>query len=1100
MASNSMDYILNLIANTTGFNRGVDGAKTALNALAGAVAAVGVGLGAKELIEAADQYATLQSRIKIAVGETGNFREAMAGVYQVAMQSNTSLESTANLFSRVYDTGKLMGLSQQQVLEVTKSINQAVQLSGGSAQSSEAAVTQLTQALQSGVLRGDEFNSIMEQAPTIAKTLAKELGVTTGELRNMAENGELSADRVIKAFQNQSASIQADFDKMPVTVGQALQKIQTAWMKLIGELNEDTGATNSISQFLVVISENLDALKPVIEDIKNAVGEVIERLQDTYTAERVELLKGMFTQVYDAVKSAVEAIWEIGSTIQEVFQTGLDLLSTFIFGVQESGKSIDLISVALGTINTVIGFISDGFKGITIAMNLVLGVGYKIMQWAYEFASNIPIIGKRFEAMAKQAAEKSAYYFKKTHDQAMEYQSQGVKAAEDAVKSEQQRNEEKLANGKKVLEELVAADKQALAVQEANNTRRKQLEAELAQAKADNNKVALEKIREQLAELDKSDDEFSKANIKRQEEKLKAAQDIADASIKANNGVLDAETQRNLKNLGFIAEQSEAQKKAGLVTVKALDDGKQAAEGFGLTADQAAKQAAKALGIDLEVALNQVTKGFEGAKKQVETIVVGFDELKKNGVDAAALVAAAIEELTKKAKTKADIAALKELIVKLGDDGKLSVDQVTAALVDVGAAAKKLAPDLDTAKGALQELGIDADKFSTNLSEGFQKASSNVQKVASNFEELESQGVNAQKALAASMEELLKKAKNQSEIDEIRRLYVQFGQDGKLATNDVRLGLVALEAQTKKLAPATDAVTEAMKRLGLVGREEQARAAQQMKDDYDLVERSGKATALELKDAWEKSANAQIAANGGVVDAQLASTAAAKGYTIQIGKNGQVTVDFANSAIEAQNDIVRSLTGVQSSASSVSSSYGGIGNAAVSASRTTTAAAEQAIESLDSWAAKLDAIAASEAATTVAGKKGASNLNQTGMQGYTEQQIYEKLVAAGYDNGRAKAKASELYRNTSWAATSFGFSDVPGQVGGNDLTNFNYVNQQIAALSKNQSASVSGVTNPEKVVQVNLNNGSQTVPVTLPSSQETNLINLLQQSRMVSGS
>jgi hypothetical protein len=842
----------------------------------------------------------------------------------------------------------------------------------------------------------------------------------------------------------------------------------------------------------------MDSLKPILQDIQDAIGAIIKNLQDSYTSERVQLLKDMFVQVYDAVKSAVEAIWDIGSTIQDVFQTGLDLLSTFIFGVQESGKSIDLISVALGTINTVIGFISDGFKGITIAMNLVLGVGYKIMQWAYEFASNIPIIGQRFEAMAKQAAEKSAYYFKKTHDQAMDFQSQGVKAAEDAVKSEQQRNEEKLASGKKTLEELVAADKQALAVQEDNNTKRKQLEAELAQAKADNNKVALEKIREQLAELDKSDDEFSKASIKRQEEKLKAAQDIADASIKANNGVLDAETQRNLKNLGFIAEQSEAQKKAGLVTVKAYDDGSKASESYGLTASQAAKNAAEALGVDVSVALNEVTKGFAGAKAQVETVAAGFDDLKKAGVDASALLVASMDELIKKAKTQADIAALKELIVKLGDDGKLSVDQVTAALVDVGAAAKKLAPDLDTAKGALQELGIDADKFSTNLSEGFQKASSNVQTVASNFEELESQGVNAQKALAASMEELLKKAKNQSEIDEIRRLYVQFGQEGKLAANDVRLGLVALEAQNKKLATATDAVTEAMKRLGIVGREEQARAAQQMKDDYDLVERSGKATALELKDAWEKSANAQIAANGGVVDAQLASTAAAKGYTIQIGKNGQVTVDFANSAIEAQNNIVRSLTGVQSSASSVSSSYGGIGNAATSASRITAQAAQQAINSLDEWSAKLDAIKAKDGGT-VEGKVGSTNLNQTGMQGYTEQQIYDKLVAAGYDNGRAKAKASELYRNTSWAATSFGFGDVPGQVGGNDLTNFNYVNQQIAALSKNQSASVSGVTNPERVVQVNLNNGGQNVPVTVPSGQETNLINLLQQSRMVSG-
>lgn len=982
MASNSMDYILNLIANNQQFNAGVNASKFAVNALVSAMAAVGIGASVQGLITVADEYATLQSRIKIAVGETGNFREAMAGVYQVAMQSNTSLESTANLFSRVYDTGKLMGLSQQQVLEVTKSINQAVQLSGGSAQSSEAAVTQLTQALQSGVLRGDEFNSIMEQAPTIAKTLAKELGVTTGELRNMAENGEISADRVIKAFQNQSASIQADFDKMPVTVGQALQKIQTAWMKLIGELNEDTGATNSISQFLVVISENLDALKPVIEDIKNAVGEVIERLQDTYTAERVELLKGMFTQVYDAVKSAVEAIWEIGSTIQDVFQTGLDLLSTFIFGVQESGKSIDLISVALGTINSVIGFISDGFKGITIALNLVLGVGYKISEWLYEFASYIPGVGERFEAMAKQAAEKSAEYFKKAHDQAMDFESQGIKAAENAVKTEQQRNEEKLANAKKTLEELAATDKQALADQEANNTRRKQLEAELAQAKADNNKVALEKIREQISELDIADDSFSKANIKRQADRLKAAQDYAENAIKANNGILTDEAQNNLKILGFIAEQSEAQKNAAEVTVQAMDKGKQAAEGFGLAASVSAEKAAKALGIDLDVALNQVSKSFAETEKQVDIVVNGFDDLKNKGVDASNLIY-----------------------------------------------------------------------------QGWVK--------------------------------WLEKAKSQAEIDLAKAKLLEFEKQGIFSTKQVEMGMQALRQVIQKLPDDIDPVEQAFERLGIKTKEQLKLMAQSAIADFNTVVSSGRATAEDTRKAAERVAQAAIASGDQIVISQAKAKAATAGLNLEIDATGKV-------AIQSYEEIVLGSGKAERAVNRIGSGYANIGNAATSASRVTTAAAQQAINSLDEWAAKLDAIKAKDGGT-VAGKDGSTNLNQTGMQGYTEQQIYDKLVAAGYDNGRAKAKASELYRNTSWAATSFGFSDVPGQVGGNDLTNFNYVNQQIAALSKNQSASVSGVTNPERVVQVNLNNGGQNVPVTVPSGQETNLINLLQQSRMVSG-
>ncbi|MCW8041376.1 tape measure protein, partial [Acinetobacter entericus] len=134
------------------------------NALVGAMATLGVGLGIRELAETADSYTNLSARINIATSEGGNFTQAMAGVHQVALMTNTSLDATAGLFTKVNDVGKQMGMTQQQSLDLVKTINMAVQTGGGSAQASEAAIVQLTQALQSGVLRGDEFNSIMEQA------------------------------------------------------------------------------------------------------------------------------------------------------------------------------------------------------------------------------------------------------------------------------------------------------------------------------------------------------------------------------------------------------------------------------------------------------------------------------------------------------------------------------------------------------------------------------------------------------------------------------------------------------------------------------------------------------------------------------------------------------------------------------------------------------------------------------------------------------------------------------------------------------------------------------------------------------------------------
>ena len=109
----------------------------------------------------------------------------------------------------------------------------------------------------------------MEQAPGISKALAQSLGVTTGELRTMAENGELSAERVIKALQKQSAAIEADYNKFPTTIGNALQRIQTQWQILIGTMDQSTGASATVAQWLVTIADNMDVVERLLSDIGN---------------------------------------------------------------------------------------------------------------------------------------------------------------------------------------------------------------------------------------------------------------------------------------------------------------------------------------------------------------------------------------------------------------------------------------------------------------------------------------------------------------------------------------------------------------------------------------------------------------------------------------------------------------------------------------------------------------------------------------------------------------------------------------------------------------------------------------------------------------
>ncbi|MDD3325643.1 MAG: tape measure protein [Zoogloea sp.] len=212
------------------------------------------------LSDTADAYANLAARVKMAVGEGQAFEQAMASIKEIALNTGGSLEATAGLFTKLAEAGKQMGLGQAEALRLTETVNQAVRLSGASAQASEAALTQLIQGLQGGVLRGDEFNSVMEQAPRLAKALADGLGVTTGALRTMAEAGQLSSETVIRALQGQARAVETEFGKLPATIGGAITKLQTQWQAWIGDLDQSSGTSAQVAAGIEAIANNFDQL------------------------------------------------------------------------------------------------------------------------------------------------------------------------------------------------------------------------------------------------------------------------------------------------------------------------------------------------------------------------------------------------------------------------------------------------------------------------------------------------------------------------------------------------------------------------------------------------------------------------------------------------------------------------------------------------------------------------------------------------------------------------------------------------------------------------------------------------------------------------
>lgn len=226
-------------------------------------AALGLG-GAKQVIDLADAYTRLTNSVRIATTTEEEYQSALTAVIQIAKNSNADLDTTAQLYGKVASNAKNLGLAQNEVADVTALVSKAMQLSGADTSAANGAILQFTQALSSGVLRGEEFNSVMEASPAMMKAIAAGMGVAVGELRAMAEAGQLTADVVVKSLLSQKDAINEVYGKLPQTVAQGMQQLGNAATIFAGKLNEQTGATQTLGAGLKFLSQNLDSVTALI--------------------------------------------------------------------------------------------------------------------------------------------------------------------------------------------------------------------------------------------------------------------------------------------------------------------------------------------------------------------------------------------------------------------------------------------------------------------------------------------------------------------------------------------------------------------------------------------------------------------------------------------------------------------------------------------------------------------------------------------------------------------------------------------------------------------------------------------------------------------
>ncbi len=233
-------------------------------------------LSVRQVINYADGWTELQNRLKLVTESSVELNKATQAVYDIAQRTYQSLDATAQVYQRFADNADRLGLSQQKVAELTETVSKAVAISGASATAAQAALTQFGQALASGQLRGEELNSVMEQTPALAKAIADGMGVSVGELRKKAQDGEMTIEKVIQALERAADSVDKKFATSVTTVSQGFTNLQSAMTKFIGEANQGTGATQLFTTGMATLADNLSLVAKVVEGI--AVTALIAKL------------------------------------------------------------------------------------------------------------------------------------------------------------------------------------------------------------------------------------------------------------------------------------------------------------------------------------------------------------------------------------------------------------------------------------------------------------------------------------------------------------------------------------------------------------------------------------------------------------------------------------------------------------------------------------------------------------------------------------------------------------------------------------------------------------------------------------------------------
>lgn len=285
-ANKSLDSIGNSATNAA---KKMDELQTNINRVAGAIAASLVVDWGKAFLVAADNMSQLNARIERLTGSAATASQTMQSLMRISSATGGSLQDTAKLWETLSTALRDTGATNGQIIQLTETLQKIGRIGGSSSEEMANALRQFGQSISSGTIRAEEFNSILEQMPELARQIAAGMGVSIGELRQLMLNGKLTAEDALNAIQKQTGSVNAELEKLPRTLSQANTALTNSFLSMIDSVNQATGASTGLVAVIDSMTSALDRLvgKAISADAQisdlNSTAEMFTRRARTWS-------------------------------------------------------------------------------------------------------------------------------------------------------------------------------------------------------------------------------------------------------------------------------------------------------------------------------------------------------------------------------------------------------------------------------------------------------------------------------------------------------------------------------------------------------------------------------------------------------------------------------------------------------------------------------------------------------------------------------------------------------------------------------------------------------------------------------------------------